>query len=88
MSASDAAERYCSAVLQALALHYLARSDRTALLLAAAQANVRSQRAQAREELRKLLDEQRRAERAARRHRRREAEYRSLLGQADGWPGV
>lgn len=88
MSASDAAERYCSAVLRALALHYLARSDRAALQLAAAQANVRSQRAQAREELRKLLDEQRRAERATRRHRRREAEYRSLLGQADGWPGA
>lgn len=84
MSASDAAERYCSAVLRALALHYLARSDRAALQLAAAQANVPSQRAQAREELRKLLDEQKQAERAARRHRRREAEFLALVGEGAG----
>ncbi|MFK0143236.1 hypothetical protein [Streptomyces murinus] len=86
MSASDAAERYCSAVLRALALHYLSRPDRAALQLAAAQANVRSQRAGAREELRKLRQEQQRAERAARRHRARETEYRSLVDQA-GVPG-
>ncbi|MFJ2218241.1 hypothetical protein ACIQVO_38600 [Streptomyces sp. NPDC101062] len=88
MSASDAGERYCSAVLRAIALQYLARSDRAALQLAAAQANVRSQRVRAREELRELLEGQRRAERSARRHRRREAEYRALLGQADGRTGA
>ncbi|MFE1189950.1 hypothetical protein [[Kitasatospora] papulosa] len=88
MSASDAAERYCSAVLRALALHYLARPDRPALQLAAAQDNVLSQRAGAREEMRKLREEQRRAERTGRCHRRREAEYRSLAGRADSEPST
>ncbi|MEO3976963.1 hypothetical protein [Streptomyces sp. CAU 1734] len=80
MSASDAGERYCSAVLRALALHYLARPDRPALQLAAAQNNALSQRARAREALRTLRGEQRRAEGASMRHRLREAEYRALGG--------
>ncbi|WP_217231370.1 hypothetical protein [Streptomyces anulatus] len=84
MSASDAAERYCSSVLRALALHYLARPDRAALQLAAGQSNVLHQRAGAREELRQLREKQRRAERAARCHRRREAEYQSMADQGGG----
>ncbi len=83
MSASGPAERYCSAVLRALALHYLARPDRAALQLAAAQANTPAQRADARRELRELRNAQRQAERAARDHRTREAQYRSLAQQTD-----
>lgn len=88
MSASSAAERYCSAVLRALALHYLARPDRAAQQLAAAQSNVRAQSSKAREELRALRERHKQAERAARHHRSREAEYRSLARQADGRPSV
>ncbi|WP_245607667.1 hypothetical protein [Streptomyces prunicolor] len=77
-SAPSATARRASAVLRALALHYLARPDVEALQLAAAQDDVLGQRGDARRELRELRERHRAAEQRARTHRRRERQYRSL----------
>ncbi|MFD9038752.1 hypothetical protein [Streptomyces bottropensis] len=88
-SAPPATARRASAVLRALALHYLARPDVGALQLAAAQDNVRGQRAEARRELRELRERHRAAEQRARAHRSRERQYRSLaVSAADSRDGL
>lgn len=77
-SAPSATARRASAVLRALALHYLARPDVEALQLAAAQDNAPGQRAAVRRELRELRERHRTAEQRAQTHRSRERQYRSL----------
>ncbi|MGW1976465.1 hypothetical protein [Streptomyces sp. NPDC001889] len=78
MSASEPTERRASAVLRALALRYLARSDTQALRLAAAQEDAPRRRNETREELRELRARHHEVRARAVRHRERERQYRHL----------
>lgn len=77
-SAPDATARRASAVMRALALHYLSRPDVEALRLAAAKEEAPFLLSETRRALREMRREQTAAEQIARRHRAREDEYRAL----------
>ncbi|MFH0246180.1 hypothetical protein ACGRHY_28030 [Streptomyces sp. HK10] len=78
-SAPAATARRASAVLRALALHYLRRPDVEALRLAAAQDHAPPHLGNTRTEIRDLRRQQEAAERRVRRHLAREEQYRALL---------
>ncbi|MFF8786756.1 hypothetical protein [Streptomyces sp. NPDC015125] len=78
-SAPAATARRASAVLRALALHYLARRDQEALRIAAGKQTAASRLAAAREELDRLRHREATLSSALRRHRMRERRYVDLL---------
>ncbi|MFK0047809.1 hypothetical protein ACIQU4_27740 [Streptomyces sp. NPDC090741] len=81
-SAPAATTRRASAVLRALALHYLARRDVDALRIAAGKHRAADTRAAARSELDRLRGRERHLVAAVRRHRTRERQYLGLLSAA------
>ncbi|WP_431983941.1 hypothetical protein [Streptomyces qinglanensis] len=78
-SAPDATASRASAVLRALALHYLARPDVEALRLAAAKAEAPRLLTETRTRLRDLRRRQAAVARRAQQHRAREQQYRALV---------
>ncbi|WP_331753403.1 hypothetical protein OG440_40105 (plasmid) [Streptomyces sp. NBC_00637] len=80
MSASPPTGRRASAMLRAVALRYLARSDVEGLRLAAAKDAAPGLLTETRDALRELRAAQACAEKAAAHHRERECQYRQLAG--------
>ncbi|MER6121414.1 hypothetical protein ABT173_01695 [Streptomyces sp. NPDC001795] len=83
-TAPAATSARASAVLRALALHYLARPDREALQIAAGKQRVASRRHSVRGELEKLRRTEIRQRREVRRHQARRDHFAALAGSLDG----
>ncbi|MEU1827175.1 hypothetical protein ABZ502_32705 [Streptomyces abikoensis] len=87
-SAPQATLRRASAVLRALAVHYLSRTDLDALDLAAAKDRAPSLLSATRKKLRELRERQQKLTRQAHAHHERAGQYRELLAPPLALPDV